>query len=231
VGEPTAQLLAALAVQSFFAAVALAGARMLGGALPGGLGLRRPRLGARGLALLVAGFACASHALSLLLAALSLRDTGTLAEIDRAAAAARGPVLLLAFASLALAPALGEELLFRGLLLRAALPRLGARWAIVLSAAAFGLVHLDPVQSPAAFALGIYLGAAALAAASLWAPVLCHGANNALSLLAARFAPELEAPGPLALLGLCGALGAASLGLLAAAARGRDRRGYPPGIA
>ena len=90
------------------------------------------------MALLALGFVLTSHAISLLLASFELRDTGTLGEIDRVVAATRGPSRLLAVAALGIAPAFGEELLFRGLVQQAALRRLGAALAVVLSAACFG---------------------------------------------------------------------------------------------
>jgi membrane protease YdiL (CAAX protease family) len=180
---PEAILLGGLAAQALFACTALGLRRIAGPALPRGLRLERPRLAPAELALLALGFVSLSHALSLVLTSLALRDTGTLAEIDRVAEAARGPSRALLLLAVGVAPALGEELLFRGLVQQAALRRLGAAAAVAISAGAFGLIHLDPVQSPAAFVLGLYLGSAVEIGRSLWAAVLCHLVNNLLAMV------------------------------------------------
>lgn len=192
---PEAKLLASLAAQALFACTALGGLLVAGrGVLPRGLGLVRPRLGTAHVALLALGFVLTSHALSLLLASFELRNTGTLGEIDRVVAASRGPSRLLAVAALGIAPAFGEELLFRGLVQQAALRRLGTLAAVAFSAACFGLIHFDPVQSPAAFVLGLYLGAAVQLGGSLWIAIACHGVNNTLSVLTPAY--RIETGGP-----------------------------------
>jgi membrane protease YdiL (CAAX protease family) len=228
---------ATLAAQAFFACTAL-GVRLLVGpsVLPRGLRLGRPRLRAFDLVLLVLGVVCASHALSLVITALELRDTGTLAEIDRVVAAtAEGPSWVLAFVALGLAPAFGEELLFRGLVQQAAVRRVGAAAAVLISSAAFGLIHVDPVHSPAAFVLGLFLGTAAELGDSVWVAVLCHGVNNALSVALPAFGLAVP-PGAPAVLVALALLGAAVALFLAVARRTRARErasegAGPPGAA
>lgn len=213
---PEAKLLAGLAAQGLFACTAFGGLLIAGRAvLPRGLGLERPQLRAAHVALLALGFVLTSHGISLLLASFELRDTGTLGEIDRVVAATRGPSRLLAVAALGIAPAFGEELLFRGLVQQAALRRLGAALAVALSAACFGLIHLDPVQSPAAFALGLYLGAAVQLGGSLWVAILCHAVNNTLSVLTPAYRVETSGPELAAAVAGLLATGAAPLALVA----------------
>jgi membrane protease YdiL (CAAX protease family) len=229
-GSPDAMLLATLAAQAFFACAAFGGQRLAGAAVfPRGLRLGRPRLRARELALLAVGVVCVSHALSLVIGSLELRDTGTLAEIDRVVSATAGPSRWLALVALGLAPAFGEELLFRGFVQQAALRRLGAPGAIALSSLAFGLIHVDPVHTPAAFVLGLFLGAAAELAGSLWAPILCHAVNNALSLAVPALGLAVAAGPPAAL--AAGALCAIGVALFAWVARRAGRAGGPPGSA
>lgn len=74
-----------------------------------------------------------------------------------------------------LAPIL-EELLFRGVLLRCALP-FGKRFAIFATATVFGLYHCSWTQSPFAFALGCVLGYVAVEYSLIWAIIL-HIFNN-----------------------------------------------------
>jgi membrane protease YdiL (CAAX protease family) len=231
--EPATELLAGLAAQALFLCTAVGVALLAGLGLPRGLGLVRPRLSAFELALLALGFVCVSHALGLLLSLAALRETGTLAELDRIVAATAGPSRLLALAAIGIAPALGEELLFRGLVLQLARPRLGALGAVLVSSLAFAAIHGDAVQSPAAFALGLYLGAAALLGASVWASALCHGVNNSLSVVLPPLGVALE-PGAQVgwALGLAGA-GVVLLGVVAGRVRGRgaDAAGPGPGAA
>lgn len=221
---PEAQLLATLASQGLFACTAFGGLLVAGrAALPQGLRLERPSLRAPLVALLTLGFVLTSHGISLLLASFSLRDTGTLGEIDRVVAASRGPSLLLAVAALGIAPAFGEELLFRGLVQQAALRRLGSAAAVALAAACFGLIHLDPVQSPAAFALGLYLGAAVQLGGSLWVAILCHGVNNTLSVLTPAFRVEASGAEMAAVIGGLLTAGAALLAFVARRGRSGPR--------
>lgn len=226
--EPDAMLLATLAAQAFFACIALGGRLLAGSALfPSGLRLGAPRLRARELALLAVGVVCVSHALSLLISWLELRETGSLAEIDRVVTATAGPSRILAFVALGLAPAFGEELLFRGFVQQAALRRLGSAGAILLSSAAFGLIHVDPVHSPAAFVLGLFLGAATEIGGSVWTSVLCHALNNALSVAVPALGLAVAPGAPAAL--VVGALAAGGLALFAWVARRIRRRGGPRG--
>ena len=76
--------------------------------------------------------------------------------------------------------ALFEELLLRGVLFRIAEDSLGSYWALALSAAVFGALHLVNPNStlPAAFAImieaGIFLGAAYMLTRRLWLPIGIH---------------------------------------------------------
>jgi membrane protease YdiL (CAAX protease family) len=91
------------------------------------------------------------------------------------------PVLLLSLAVMALLTPVTEELVNRGFLLHALLPR-GAMPAVVLSAALFAIMH-DPQRYPTAFAVGLLLGVQALNYRTLWAPMLAHGTFNAAAIL------------------------------------------------
>lgn len=74
-----------------------------------------------------------------------------------------------------LAPVM-EEMLFRGVLLRCAVPY-GKRFAIFATAAVFGIYHSSLTQSPFAFALGCVLGFVAVEYSLIWS-VLLHIFNN-----------------------------------------------------
>lgn len=71
---------------------------------------------------------------------------------------------------------IGEEILFRGLILRSLQPY-GKKFAILASAFLFGVFHGNVVQSPYAFAVGLVLGYVTLEYSIGWAMVL-HMINN-----------------------------------------------------
>lgn len=84
---------------------------------------------------------------------------------------------LLGFISLAVLPAICEELVFRGVLLHRWSEKWGMTPAILLSSFVFGLAHDDPVG---ATAFGIGMCFLYLKTQTLWVPILCHALNNAV---------------------------------------------------
>jgi len=74
-----------------------------------------------------------------------------------------------------LAP-IGEEILFRGFILRSLRP-FGKRFAILGSAFFFGLIHGNLLQTPYAFLMGLVLGYVAAEYSLFWAVIL-HMFNN-----------------------------------------------------
>jgi uncharacterized protein len=97
-----------------------------------------------------------------------------------------GGRIALAVLAVSVAP-VAEELLFRGVLLSALLPRCGLRLAAVLSAAAFAAIHLPGLgwhwyALPQLLLLGIALVWLRVRGRSLWPAVLAHGVHNALAL-------------------------------------------------
>ena len=164
------------------------------------LGLGRGRLGAGRIAVAVVGFLALSHALHGAVVWLGLLEGTTLAEIDEVVREVSPAHPALVWLAVGLAPALGEELLFRGLLLRTLASRWPGAIAVLGSAALFGAAHLDLVHGAAAFLLGGYLAAVAERAGSLRPTLLCHALNNSLAVAgSAGLVPELGATGsPLA---------------------------------
>jgi membrane protease YdiL (CAAX protease family) len=126
---------------------------------------------------------------------------------------------------------LGEELFFRGLLLRGFLLRYGPRAALVLTALLFAIVHLNPWALPSIFLVGLLLGWLVLRTGSLWCAWLAHGIYNLAAVVALNTAlngpPTVEnlgavAAGPLdGPVALAVALAALLLGLGLLAAHGR----------
>lgn len=99
-----------------------------------------------------------------------------------------GVSTLFLFLTIALTPALCEEILFRGYLQRQVERRFGALWAIVAVGVFFGLYHMSVTQLVPLSVLGIYLGFVVWATGSLWAGVLVHLLNNGTAVVIAGFA-------------------------------------------
>ncbi len=149
------------------------------------LGLARGRLGMTSVAALVAGTAGFSHLVDWGVRSLGMREDSLLETIDTALLGTGGWALLLCIAGVAIAPGIGEEILFRGLLMRSLIRRVGIAAGIVSSAVLFGALHVDWAQGCAAAVLGVYLGAVAFASGSTRTPILCHMVNNLTAVLAA----------------------------------------------
>jgi membrane protease YdiL (CAAX protease family) len=87
---------------------------------------------------------------------------------------------------IAMLPAIAEELIFRGVLLRSLATRLRPALAIAISAAVFALYHLQPGQMVTTFMLGLALGFLTLRARSVVPAMIVHLINNSIALLISR---------------------------------------------
>ncbi|QDT47172.1 ABC-2 family transporter protein [Symmachiella dynata] len=93
--------------------------------------------------------------------------------------------------TMALAPAICEELAFRGFIL-SGLRRTGRTWmAIGLSSCAFGFMHMIPHQVFNATLLGLVLGIIAIRSNSLLPGVIFHLIYNSLGVIHGRIGPQL----------------------------------------
>lgn len=80
-----------------------------------------------------------------------------------------------------LAPAVFEELAFRGIFLRNAQNFLRPWPAHLATAFAFAAIHLQPLMLPFHFGMGLALGGLRVASGSLWPSMILHAVNNALA--------------------------------------------------
>ena len=85
--------------------------------------------------------------------------------------------LVMFIVSTAVAPALIEEMVFRGILMQP-LRLVSDRFAIVVTAILFGLTHHNAAQIPFAVIAGLVIGYAAVATESLWTGICIHLLNN-----------------------------------------------------
>lgn len=126
----------------------------------------------------------------------------------------RGPLdFVWLLASVAIVPAICEEVLFRGFVQSGLVRQSEKAWSgVAATAVIFALFHLDPWRFVMVALLGLFLGWLRQASGSLWPAILAHALNNTLSiaLVATGTAGVDRAPG-----GLVSTVLAAGLTLLA----------------
>ena len=88
--------------------------------------------------------------------------------------------------SIALLPAVFEELIFRGLLLKG-MKSFGTVGAVLLNGALFALYHQNPAQTMYQFCCGIAFAFVAIRAGSILPTVLSHFINNTLIIVLLKF--------------------------------------------
>lgn len=100
---------------------------------------------------------------------------------------------------IALLPALGEELLFRGVVQKIISNwTKSAHWGIWISAALFSALHLQFYGFVPRLLLGVMFGYMLVWSGSMWLPIAAHFANNAAAVIVFRLAgqnkisPEIE---------------------------------------
>lgn len=140
------------------------------------LGLRRGRASVGGVAAAVVGATGLSAAGSAVADLAGLGQGPVMNAITDAVAS--GPAL--AVVALAVVPGLAEELFFRGLMQTRLATALGPWAGILVTSAAFGALHVDPVQGTVAFAVGVWLGWVTQRFESILPAMAAHVANNAL---------------------------------------------------
>ena len=101
-----------------------------------------------------------------------------------------GPIWIILISVSIFAPFF-EEWLCRGIILRGLLKKVKPGWAIVISAAIFGLIHGNLWQAIPAFIIGVILGYVYYKTGSLKLTMLMHCVNNTLSVIVSRI-PAFE---------------------------------------
>lgn len=94
----------------------------------------------------------------------------------------------------AIGPAIGEELVFRGIIGRGLVARWGLPAGIAMTSILFAAVHVQPAHVVSLLPLAIFLHVAHIATRSIWAPILLHFLNNLLAVaaLSAINQPEVQ---------------------------------------
>lgn len=96
-----------------------------------------------------------------------------------------GTDLWLAFAVVAVVAPFSEEVFFRGFAYAGLRRSVGMFLGVVLSAAIFGIFHVDPAVFVPTFIFGIVLAWVYIQTGSIWPPMLAHALNNAVVLAVA----------------------------------------------
>jgi membrane protease YdiL (CAAX protease family) len=94
------------------------------------------------------------------------------------------PILVVA---VALGPAIGEELVFRGLIGNGLTSRWGRPAGMLMTSLLFAAAHGFPPHALATIPIGLYLHHVYLATGSYWMAVIVHFLNNLLVITLARF--------------------------------------------
>ncbi len=76
-----------------------------------------------------------------------------------------------------------EELIMRGLILNGLLSQYSTKKAVIVSAALFAFIHLNPYQFAGAFIFGILAGYIFIATKSLLPCIICHAFYNGIPLI------------------------------------------------
>ena len=93
----------------------------------------------------------------------------------------------------AVAPALGEELVFRGVIGRGLVARYGFVGGVTMTSLLFAAVHMHPAHVVSLLPLAVFLHLVYLTTRSFWAPVLLHLGNNGLAAVMLKVSGDLEA--------------------------------------
>lgn len=107
------------------------------------------------------------------------------------------PILIVA---VALGPALGEELIFRGLIGNGLVSRWGRPAGMVITSILFAAAHGFPPHALATIPIGLFLHHVYLATGSYWTAVIVHFLNNLLVIALAKYGAVEALPASPALL-------------------------------
>lgn len=171
-----------LPIQATLAAFALLLAIALPGGVRAGLALERPRVGARQWLLAIGGTLVVQQiSTRWVVGWFELPPHLKMLEDGLAQRSALAASLLVVAA-----PAVCEELFFRGWLQRRLRVAWGSAAAVLLSGAVFALYHLEPIHVLGVLPIGLWIAWSAQRTGSTWVAVACHAANNGLALLTLR---------------------------------------------
>ncbi|MFH0900422.1 MAG: CPBP family intramembrane glutamic endopeptidase [Pseudomonadota bacterium] len=185
--SPLVLSLLVVAINTSLIILALVGTRRAGGFAALRLGsTSTATLVVASLGVIPAGIVADELTFALHTLAPSFFETGALGTFAQSISAMSATGFALTSVAVSVGPALGEEMFFRGLVLRSLAADMPAWAAVSVSALLFGVLHLDPLQGASATLIGIYLGYVAVVAGSIWPAVLAHAVNNLVYMMLTR---------------------------------------------
>jgi membrane protease YdiL (CAAX protease family) len=123
-----------------------------------------------------------------------LPDVQTIQEVNMLSTLADSlPLPALVFV-LAVLPAVGEELVFRGVIGRGLVARCGVVRGIFVTSLLFAVAHLHPAHQISVFPLGVLLHVVYLATRSILAPILLHFLVNGWAAVLAKVSVSMQDP-------------------------------------
>lgn len=148
----------------------------------------------RALAVMVLGMLALGQLLDSLTWVVGWGERGSMVFVRRVLESAVGPDLFGAVLVFGLIAGVSEEIFFRGFMLTRLREHWGGPRAIVVSAACFGVLHVDPngIHMTLAFVMGLYLGLVAERTGSTLPAIVCHVVNNAVYTLQTALGGTLE---------------------------------------
>ncbi|QDU80812.1 CAAX amino terminal protease self- immunity [Polystyrenella longa] len=87
----------------------------------------------------------------------------------------------------AIAPALNEEIIFRGVVGNGLMNRYGVVFSMLVASTLFAIVHMHPVHAAAVFGLGAVIHWTYITTRTIWAPILLHFLNNGFALFSTLY--------------------------------------------
>lgn len=184
--DPVGFLAVLMGSQLGFLAVALGAAAFSPMGVVKRLRLGKSTVSLLGYVVLMVGMLAFQVLFSSIVRMLHVPEQGTLQTIQEAFAKMTPGELWLAVLVVGVTPGIAEEFLFRGYVQSRLLVRWW-RWAAIVTASLlFGLAHLDPVQSPVTFFMGLFLGYMAERAGSIRPAMVCHAFNNSAAVVLSR---------------------------------------------
>lgn len=187
--SPKLLLATGLVSEAILIAASLAGARLEREKVATRLCLVRQPLGSRFWIVTTIGFLGASQIPDSLFPLLGVDPGGSIELLTKVISSTGGPLLWLLLIVIGPVAGFAEEVFFRGYMQTLLRKRWNAWPAITVSAAAFGLLHLDLYHSGFAFLVGIFLGWIAVKAGTIYPAIVAHAFNNSVATLTSAFLP------------------------------------------
>lgn len=181
---PEAVLLAAGVQMAIFAAIALVAARLSPQPIVRRLRLGRPQTTPQVMVVALVGTFGIQMAFVAASALGWVPESAVLERVGEIVSGIRGTTVFFAILAIGVAPGIGEELLFRGYVQTRLSERFGPVLAVILTAVAFGSMHLDLSQGIFALAMAAYLGMLTEKVGSILPAIICHAMNNSLATIA-----------------------------------------------